>query len=268
MTTNYGSIKVGSRSGRISNGDCRYDIVGYVEITLKGRKYFKYLEVVYQKKTFYGFVPRETTIDDLFLDGMSKFDGRLVGVYIRYGDQESQVVECRSESILTDPEVIRNAKASYYDEILFELDGTWEGVGGEHVNEILAALQDKKTLESNNILELASTLHYVQLQNVKLTDENKQLSLLHERNNYLSSNLANTVTKLEQQVRELVIEPDALKKENAVLSAGVEITRIGADYLAKMLTDSQQQANKLKIEVDTLKARLAAVLQALTANSD
>lgn len=213
MTTIYGSIKVAAKSERISNSDCRYDNLGHVEITLKGRKYFKYLEVVYQKKTFYGIVPYGVTIDDLFFDGIMTCNTRLFSVCIGYGTKKEQVAECDQIDITQDSKVIKRMKASYYDEILFELDETYKGIGTDHVDTILEALRYKKILKDNNILQLVSKIDELQTQNNKLSDDNKALLLTNERNNNLSSDLADTITNLEEQVRDLFRERNAFKKD-------------------------------------------------------
>ena len=213
MSTIYGSIKLYTQSKRIFNCDCQYDIVDHVQIILKGRKYFKYLKVVYRQKTFYGVVPNKTTIADLFFSGIMTDNLTLSGVYIGYGTEANQVVECDSQSLHNNAKIIKTRKAAYYDEILFELDNAYIGVGTKHVDTVLKVLQANKILQITNVLQLVSKNDELQIQNDRLTKENTELSTIIDRNNNFSSDLADTVTNLEEHVRKLLSARDTFKQD-------------------------------------------------------
>lgn len=211
MTHNYGTITVDARSERISNGDCRYDIVGHATISLKGRNYFKYLEVVYQNRTFFGLVPKNVVIDDLFFDGIMTINTRLYGVCISYG--ENLVAECCLKSIFDDPKIIQKAKAAYYNEILSELGVDVIDNGIEHVDTVLESLRHQKILQDNNILGMLRTIDELQLKNAKLVERNQQLSKEVTEQNQTIMRHSEDNKKLQEQVDKLTEERTTFKEQ-------------------------------------------------------
>lgn len=217
MTTIYGIVTLTDEAKKRREDSCDHERVQKLQVTLKGRKFFKYLEVVYEGKTFYGYVPCDSTIESVKFQARRTINHRLYTVYMSCGNKD---VECKSEP-LTDTRHQERAKKAYYDEILMEMGLTTEGFDTKHVDKVLEAVRYVKILEGNDVLRLVRKIDELQTTNNLLDKDKQQLLVENAQLKQQIGVLDDCAKSLQERVDELVKERKSFKKllKNAVKEA-------------------------------------------------
>ena len=202
MTTIYSTVTLTDEDK--GKKEYNYECIQEIQVVLKGRKYFKYLEVVYGGKTFYGYVPWNATIDDVKFCSRRTVNHRLHSIYMTCGDKK---VECKSKRELENYREC--AKAGYYDEILAEMGVDRKGSGTEHVDKVLEAVRSVKILQDNDLLQLVHKIDELQTannsldkDNQRLLKENTELSTLHKEN----------IERLQTEISKLTDERETFRE--------------------------------------------------------
>jgi hypothetical protein len=176
MTAIYGTVTLGD-SKKFEVEDDRGNLIYYrdktqpVKITLKGRKFYKYIEVAYEDELYYGQVPPDVTVGDFKFECRATANFRLYGVEIRYGDGENDVVYCKPDKKSLDKDRLF-AKTAYYHEITEELGVKCESDhGAEHVDKILESIRGMRIIQGTDIATLIAKIDTLQRENAKLKED-------------------------------------------------------------------------------------------------
>ena len=188
------------------------DPIQKLEVTLKGRKYFKYIEVSYENKMFYGYVHWDVNIDDLKFSHRGTVNFRLISVYIQYGPKESDRVQCYDDTNIY-KEYEELVKCSFFNELLGELGVGFAGSGEEHVDTILEAIRSVKILKGNDILSLVKNIDTLQTENARLIKEYQAVLDDWQKTNRRLDEQTSINTQLQEQVDTFTKERDDYKKE-------------------------------------------------------
>ena len=168
-----------SYDGRSYRGDPLLNL----QITLQGRRFFKYITVLYERQTFYGLVGENTKIDDLRFGHRLTVNFRLLGVNIVYGNDRDQNVDCYSK-VSSQWEQI--SEAAYYREIVASLGHTATPEEKESaiadpnvVDTILEAIRFKKILDAgsgaDSVLGLVKRINALTIEHGALKEEKTTL---------------------------------------------------------------------------------------------